>query len=227
MDTMMEGSSRIAGMLFAEDFDIEEPDVTLAPPPEPQVIEPRFSVTEMEAVRDEAWTDGRQAGIAEANAGHAAALARAMAGVRNALIERSGEARELAERAGRGLARVLIGSLAGVLPALCRSHGEGEVRAVVQAILPGLLREPAITIRIHPRLSDAMRDELVRLDPVLSPRVSVVATDAVAFGDVRIDWEGGTAQRDAGSMWRTVRSILEGSDLLAPSSAEGELAHAG
>jgi flagellar biosynthesis/type III secretory pathway protein FliH len=227
MDMMVAGSSRIAGMLFAEDFDIEEPDVTLAPPPEPDVIEPHFSAADMEAVRDEAWSGGRQAGIAEANAGLAAALARAMAGIRLALIERNSEARECAERAGTGLARVLIASMAGVLPALCRDHGEAEARAVVQAILPELIREPAIAIRIHPRLSDAMREELLRLDPVLSPRVSVVATDAVAFGDVRIDWEDGTAQRDAAAMWRMVRGILVGADLLEPEHVKGELAHAG
>ncbi len=227
MDTMIAGSSRLAGLLFAEDFDIEEPDAVLAPPPEPDVIEPHFSASDLDAARDEAWSNGRQAGVAEANAGHSAALARAMAGIRLALIERSAGARDLAERTATGLARVLTASLAGVLPALCRDHGEGEVRAIVQAILPGLLREPAITVRVHPRLTDAMEQELRRLDPVLSPRVSVLATDSVAFGDVRIDWEDGTAQRDASTMWRKVRAILLGAELLEPEYAQGELAHAG
>jgi len=227
MDTLLHRPSRAGGMSFAEDFDAEAPVETVEPSAEPEVIEPHFTAEDIDVARTVAWEEGRRAGAAEVSAGQSALVAQSVAAIRTALIETREEAAALARDTAETIARVLIESMAAMLPAFCADHGEGEVRAVAQAVLPGLLREPSLVIRVHPRLLGAVREEMSRLDPDLSTRVSLVPTDAMAPGDIRINWQDGAAQRDTGTLWRSVSDILCGTGLLRPTPAERELAHVG
>lgn len=227
MDATLGCSLRYLDVLFEEDFDAEAVVPAADLPPEPQIIEPHFSAAEIAAARGAAWGEGRQAGVAEANAGHIAALTRAMTSVASVLADSASELALHAERTADGLARTLMGSLAAMLPALCRAHGETEMRAVLQTILPGLIREPAVTIRVHPRLCDAARTELCRLDPLRAANVSVVPTDAITYGDVRVDWEDGVARRDTRLIWRDIRGVLMDNGLLNVAEAEWEMVDAG
>ena len=225
MDALLDPPARFFDMLFIEDFDA--PAAVAEPAPEPEVIEPHFTASDVAAARDDAWSEGRQAGVAEANAGHAALLARSIAQVAATLGGMRGELLIHAERTGDALARALMASMAALLPEFCGDQGEAEVRAVLRALLPGLMREPAITVRVHPRLSDAVRAELARLDAIAGPDVSVVPTDALPPGDVRVDWENGTARRDTEAVWRDVRAIVTQGLAGGVAAEEREMADAG
>jgi hypothetical protein len=83
-------------------------------------------------------------------------------------------------------------------------------------VLPALVREPHVTIRISPHVVRSVEQELDRLDPELQARVALVPTDAVPPGDVRIVWQDGAAIRDAGALWRKVAETLAPLDLLPP-----------
>src|SRR5271157_1558890 len=101
------------GALFAEDFDLAQPA------PEPEVIEPVFSATELATAREAAWRDGHASGLDEAAASDAANTRRAMEAIASELRGARGAANECAERSADAIARLLLDSLAAIFPTLC------------------------------------------------------------------------------------------------------------
>ena len=210
-------------ILFAEDFD-ESPAGDGAP--EPEVIEPTFSAAELEATRAEAWQAGRDAATAEAAAADHASIRQTVAAIAAQLSAAHNELLDLAEHSAAAIARLLLGSLGVVLPELAARYGEAELQAIIRTVLPGLFKEPAVTLRINPRHCATLRREIERLDPDLAARLQLVPTDSMPPGDARIAWRNGGATRDAAALWEQVTATL-GLSGLSPSLAEPtEIAHA-
>ncbi len=213
----------IGGVLFAEDFD--------APPPpswrddvidEPQPVAAP-SAPDIEAIRREALMAGRAQGYEDAMAGiddraatRAASCERLLGAISAALTESAQEVRRMAEGNAEAIARLLLGTLATMLPTLCANHGAAEVAAIAGRVVPGLTQVPRITIRINPHALEAVNAGLEPLDPDLRERIVITPTDAVAEGDIRIGWADGSAWRDTGGLWRSVCEVLAPIGLLDP-----------
>jgi hypothetical protein len=200
--------SRNLGALFDEDFDT--PDAA----PEPEVIEPVFSASELAGAREAAWREGQAAGLQEAAAGDAAATRRAVENIATQLKAEADASAVQAEKSAEAIAGLLLGSLATAFPALCARYGEAEVRAIARAVLPALSLEPAITVRANPRTSAALAQEIARLDPDLAAHVRTASCDAMPPGDVHIAWHNGSAVRDAAALWEQVAAVLVPAGLL-------------
>jgi len=203
-----------ARMLFAEEFDLAPGVTIIEAPAEPEIIAPVFTAADIEAARDAGWSEGREAGHAEAEAAGVALARAALAAIAAGLADAAQTAAAHAEQAAEEIARLLLDTLMTFLPALCARHGEPEVREVIRAVLPPLLREPAITVRVGPGTAAAARDEIARLDPDLAERVRLVPTEAMAAGDVRVTWNDGAAMRDTRAVWHEVAAVLSGLGLL-------------
>src|SRR6478752_617180 len=93
------------GSLFDEDFDIVQPA------PEPEVIEPVFSASELAAAREATWHDGHDAGIEEATHSDAAATRHAMEAIADELRADRAAATALAEQAAQSITHLLMESL--------------------------------------------------------------------------------------------------------------------
>src|SRR3954470_14118236 len=106
--TKMDGSLHFApsppplGALFDEDFDL--PDAA----PEPEVIEPVFSMGELASARAAARREGHAAGLAEAAASDAAAARRVTEAIASHLANASDAAAALAEQTAEAIARLLL-----------------------------------------------------------------------------------------------------------------------
>lgn len=222
------GRARRPAILFAEDFDAspgitvldeppEEPELPPPPPPPPAITE-----ADVVAARADAYAEGHRNGLARAAADRAEVTRQMLGVIADRLQGARAEASRVAEEHANAVARLLLGTLATMLPALCARHGAAEVTALTRAVLPALVREPRVTIRISPHVVAAVEQELARLDPELHGRVSLVPTDAVTPGDVRIAWQDGTAIRDAASLWRNVAGALAPFDLLPPDALAPE-----
>jgi len=209
------------GVIYAEDFD--DPATPDAPvPPEPEVVEPSFTRDELEAARDAALAEGAAAERDSIAAEGAAARAQAFHALAAALADAGEAARLAAEEAAEGIAQAVLSIVAAGLPALCARHGEGEARALVRSLLPTLGAEPAITVRLSPRLLDAVRAEMAGIDPEIAAAVHLVPADALAPGDVRVSWDGGLCQRSAAAACAAVREALAPLGLLLPDAALAE-----
>jgi len=204
-------SSRGPGIiLFDEDFDL--------PPPsrEPEVIEPVYSVNELNAAREEAARDSREQALTEADTSARTMASRALASISEQLETARAEAAAIAEQSSEAIARLVMSCFATAFPALCARHGQPELAALLREILPALHREPAITVRISPHVAAALATDVHALDADLAKRVRLIPTDAVAPGDARITWEHGAATRDAASLWRQIENVLAPAGLLNP-----------
>jgi flagellar assembly protein FliH len=225
MDVLLDFDHRPSGkILFAEDFDLSPAGDN---PPEPAVIEPTFSAAELEAARAEARQAGSDAASAEAASADHAAIRRIVAAVAEQLAAAHDELVDLAEQSAATIARLLLGSLGVVLPELAARYGEAELQAIIRIVLPGLFKEPAVTLRINPLHCTQVAREIERLDPDLAARLRIVPTESIPAGDARIAWRNGGATRDAAALWEQVAATLALSGL-SPSLAElKEIEHAG
>lgn len=197
--------------LFDEDFDLPPAHVVA---PEPEIIEPVFTAADVEAARDAAWRDGHDTATAEMTASTTEAARQVLVQIAAQLDAACNEASTMAERSAEAIARLLMDAFAATFPALCARHGEGEIRAVVRAILPALHHEPCVTIRLEPQSASAVADEIEHLDPDLLTRVEVVSTATMTAGAVRIAWRNGSAVRDTATLWQDVTAILAPAGLL-------------
>jgi flagellar biosynthesis/type III secretory pathway protein FliH len=224
MDALLDLGRRPSGkVLFAEDFDLSPAHEN---PPEPEVIEPTFSAAELEAARAEAWQAGSDAASAAAAAADHAVIRQTIAAIAERLVAAHDELLELAEQSAATVARLLLGSLGVVLPELTARHGEAELQAIIRIVLPGLFKEPSVTLRINPQHCTTVAREIERLDPDLAARLQIVPTESMPAGDARIAWRNGGATRDAAALWEQVAATLALSGL-SPSIAEPrEIEHA-
>jgi flagellar biosynthesis/type III secretory pathway protein FliH len=209
------------GKLFAEDFDV--PEVA----PDPAVIEPVYSASELTAARDAAWRDGHEAGLQDAAASDDAATRQAIAVFAEQFAAECEAATARSEQSAEAIARLLLDSLAAIFPTLCVRYGDTEVRAIVRTVLPALTQEPAITVRANPRTARALTQEIARLDPDLAEHVQAVDCDAMSPGDVRIAWHNGTATRDSAALWQQVAAVLAPAGLLRADAAIRETVNGG
>jgi len=207
---------------FAEDFDSPG-----SPVPDPEVIEPTFSAAELEAMRAEAFQAGSSAAAAEAADADHTAIRETVKAIGAQFAAAHDDLLRHAEQTAATIARLLLGALGTMLPELAAQYGEAELQAVIRAVLPGLFKEPAATVRINPRHAGVTAREVERLDPDLAARLHIVPSEALPPGDVRIAWRNGAASRDAAALWTQITEAL-GLAGLSPLPAETrELEHAG
>ena len=214
METLLADRPRLA-TLFAEDFDAphatagvimiedEAPDAEFVAPPVPPAPSPNLDL-----VREEAYAEGVRSGLAQAAADRAEITRAMLSAIAERIAEARSDAAEIAERQGGALARLMMTTLGQMLPATCARHGGAEVAALVRAVVPALVREPRVTIRVSPHVADAVRAELEHLDPELAPHVILVPTDAVPPGDARIAWQDGGADRNTAALWCEIAAVL-------------------
>jgi flagellar assembly protein FliH len=201
-------------ILFAEDFDAPPGVTVLDDAADAPEEEPTFTEETLAAARADAYAEGHRNGLAKAAADRAEVTLQMLGAIAERLQGGRAEAARVAEESAEALARLLLGTLAGMMPALCARHGAGEVAALARAVLPALAREPRVTIRVSPHVAEAVERELQHLDPDLRERVALLPTDAVPPGDARIAWSDGATGRDAAALWRDVAKALAPLDLL-------------
>lgn len=224
MDALLDFDRRPSGkVLFAEDFDLLARDN----PPEPEVIAPTFSAAELEAARAEAWQAGSDAASASAATADHAVIRQIVTTVAEQLSAAHDEVLDLAEQSAATIARLLLGSLGVVLPELAARYGEAELQAIIRIVLPGLFKEPAVTLRINPQHCTTVAREIERLDPDLAARLQIVPTELIPPGDARIAWRNGGATRDVAALWEQVAATLALAGLPPTLTELKEIEHAG
>ena len=204
--------SRDSGvLLFDDDFDLP---AAASPPPEPEIIEPVFTAAELEAAREAAAREARDAALVESDTSTRATIGRALTAMAQEMAAARGEVAVDAAATAEAVTRLLLDCFATGFPALSARHGPEEAAAVLRHILPVLHREPKITVRVSPHIATAMRAEIEAMDPDLAARVTLIPTDAMAADDVRIGWENGGAIRETRALWTQIENILAPAGLL-------------
>ena len=184
-----------------------EPVYEEPPPPPP----PTFSEEEMEAARAEGFVAGRTAALNETAAVSAQAMAEATQAVANGIARlgpaMSRAASEIAELASH----VVMEICRKLLPHAAEQFAAQEIEALVGGLLPLLVDQPRLTVRVHPRLADDLRGTLGDLAERIGfeGRLVVIETPNLPPSDTRIEWSEGGAERNTTRLWQAVDEIVE------------------
>ena len=192
-------------ILFPDNFGDARP-APAAPRPPP---EPMFTAAELAAAREAGMTEGLQAAREDRQRRHSDEIAALLVVIAEHLRAARDAAALAAEQSATALARLLIAALGAAFPALLARHGEAEICRVAAAVLPPLLRDPGVVVRVHPDHVEAVAGIIAELSPQSGAPPAIEASDAVARGNVVILWEDGSALRDTGAAWAAITAILQ------------------
>ena len=177
-----------------------------APPPEPT-----FSRAELAAAREQGFAEGREAGAAEALASIEQATAAALAEIGHALAT-------LAPVVAGGVQRCREDAI-GIARAAARRMGEraaGDaaltvVESVVAEILPRIVDEPRVVVRVNDTLLDALQQRVPAVAANCGFPGSLILLGERGLGrpDCRIEWADGGAEYDSARLCRDIDEIID------------------
>ena len=188
-----------------EDGEYYEPQEEEPPPPPPT-----FSEEELQLARDQAFEAGRAAGIAEAEALTERLVAVAEQSMADGLFRVQTQQAEANDQMMRDAVLVAVGVLKKLQPEMVRHHGLDEVEALLHECLAHLDGEVKVTVRTNPEMQDSVREraEQVSLAVAFDGKLVYAADPRIAFGDCRVEWGDGGAERDLARSWAEIETVL-------------------
>ncbi len=114
-----------------------------------------------------------------------------------------------AEATAGELSRFLLTALSAALPEFCARHGMAEIQAIATEILPALIGEPTIKIRMTAAQIPAMQAHVSNFDADLIKKIHFTPDDHMGPSDIAIRWDQGGAVRDFAQSWHGIVSILD------------------
>jgi flagellar biosynthesis/type III secretory pathway protein FliH len=164
---------------------------------------------DIEAARRHGYAEGYQAGQADAEAAGAALERQALAAIADVLSSTGQSGAAVAEETALSLSRALFKVLSLTMPDLLRRSGLGETQAFFALILPGLSREPLVSASVPSALATGVAEQLRKLGQDQAARVAVTGDDALRPGEVRVNWNSGSAHRAPAEIWRSILDAFE------------------
>ncbi len=205
-------SHSLSGVLYAEDFDAPEPVAAprAAPPApaEPVVIEPTFSLTDLQRATERARQEERMAARQQAEQDAAVLRTQALVQLADAVSQSRAEAARIAAEAAEATAQTLLATVAALLPALSAAHGQAEAAALLRLLLPAMANEPRLTVRAHPALVASLRQETGTLLEAGNTVVEWIGSETMPLGDIAVRWQDGCMIRDTNALWAEVHALL-------------------
>jgi flagellar biosynthesis/type III secretory pathway protein FliH len=189
-------SRSAGGVLFIEDFDEPPPACTAD---QPVIIAPSYTAEDVEAAREH----GRHAALEDQAAVHGALVHAALTAIADELAKSRQDAVALATAHAEQIAGSVLALLTACLPATAARVAPAEIRALTDALLPPLAREPGVDLRVHPDMLAAISDSLATLRDV-----TVTGDPALHISDVAIQWRDGEARRDWKTLWAGITASL-------------------
>jgi flagellar assembly protein FliH len=190
--------------LFDVSFDAPDPVAAKEPMPA------HYSRADVDAARTEGFDAGRAealAAAADAIEQHvAAALAAIDRGIAQMLEARDAQAHQVQAEA----VAILRTVLQKAVPALCRKDPLAELEAMVSGCLAELLDEPRLVLRVSDALFDAIQQRISALAQAggYAGKIVLLADEALADGDGRIEWADGGAERDTRRIAQDIDACL-------------------
>jgi flagellar biosynthesis/type III secretory pathway protein FliH len=197
------GDAPGGGILYIEDFDAPAPK-----PAVPDIIAPAFTQEDIDTAHREGYEAGSTAALADHTALHTQLRTAALASIGDALATSHSHAREAAQAMAGELAATLLALLAAALPATAAANATTEINALLATLLPPLMREPALSLRVHPTLLADITATLHAHFPSFVPRLAIEADAHLTPPDIRLSWEQGAAAHDTAQLWNDLRAAL-------------------
>ena len=176
------------------------------PPPEPT-----FSEADLAVAGERGFSEGREAGRAEALASIENAAAAALAQINQALAALGPVVGDTAERCRQdaiGIARAVTRKL---IEPSARSSALTTVEGVIAEVLPRIIDEPRVVIRVSDELLDPLQQRLsaITANCGFPGSLILLAEGDLPRPDCRIEWADGGADYDSERLWKEIDGIIE------------------
>jgi flagellar assembly protein FliH len=184
----------------------------------------RFRAADLAAAREAAFSEGRIAGLAEAQAGIEAAASAALEHLAASMETLFADRDAAIEALRHDAARVAVATARSLAAAvLARSPG-AEVEALLRGALPALEGQARIAVRLSPTALAALAPRLERIAEAagFGGRIDLVADAARGDQDCVIEWAGGGVERDEGRIAAAIEAALDNFTAQASSEDEGQ-----
>ena len=175
------------------------------------LAERRFTRGEIEATRQSALAEGHAAGLAEAAKSAQVLTADALARIAESLatlLATQDAATMDAQRRALAATQMIIAKL---VPGLAAKDPLTEVEAFATKCLHEAIDEPRVVLRVAQEIYEPLRERLDALAQAAgyAGRIVLLADDAIAPGDARVEWADGGAERNLAGQCAEVNELLE------------------
>jgi len=200
----------ISGVLYAEDFDTPSPPHPPAPPQprEPEIIVPSFSLGELRAASDQARQEGQEAAHLAMDRSMTAQRDTTLAALAEQILLSWSQSARIVEEGMNAIAGTVFSMLAVALPALCATHAEGELRALLHRILPPMREVVELHVKVHPSLREAVEQEVETILEGSGTRLDWSSSSKLEPGDISVTWQKGGALRDTGAICSAISQAI-------------------
>lgn len=182
-----------------------EPE-TEAPPPEPV-----FSRADLAAARDRGFSEGREAGAADALASVEHAAATTLAQINEALAALAPALGDAVQRCRQDAVGIAHAVTRKMIEQSDSDSAMTAVEAVISKVLPRIIDEPRVVIRVSDALLDPLQQRLSAVSESCGFPGSLIllAERDLQRPDCRIEWSDGGAEYDSGALWSEIDDIIE------------------
>lgn len=181
------------------------------PEPEPQGPTLLYSEEDLEIVREDAFAEGHAAALQD----QAAQIERTKAESLNACAKALKQVPPLVTRAHQEIAdlaaHVALAVCRKLLPHTAPDYAAREVEGLVRGLLPSLLGQSRLIVRVGPDMAEAVRPLLEKTveESGFEGRLVVNEDTALSSLDARIEWPDGGAERNTTRLWAEVDALLD------------------
>ena len=197
--------------------------VSNEPPPPPA---PTFSEEELNLARDTAFDEGRRTGYSEGLEAGGVQIANTLQALVQSLplVVQAQEASN--DQILQDSVRLTVATLRRAFPAVAENHAFDEVAKVVADLVPHLLDEPRIIVRVAQPLVETIRERLEQIanSTGFEGRMVVQEDARLKPGDCKVEWADGGAERDVSRLMTEMEQIVDRAlkSVSAPASGGGQ-----
>lgn len=174
-------------------------------------IVPTFSEEELEAAKKLAFEEGQQQGRDAAMADiqrETRDVIKALSLHVTDLFAAQEKANNVLLRDGIGISTAMVRKM---FPEMNRQNALSEVGRLIETTLMRLIEEPRIIVRTHPDMQPSLDGILTDLKAGsgYEGRILLKEDAKLQFGDCRIEWGDGSAERICDQLWQSIDQIVE------------------
>ncbi|MCQ8279933.1 hypothetical protein NFI95_15935 [Acetobacteraceae bacterium KSS8] len=178
------------------------------PAAEPVVLEPTFSLVELQSAAQRAREEGRLEEREETAVGLEARRIDALSAISDVLRQSRADCSRIASASAADLSRAVLAAVSAVLPGLAASNALAETKDLLDLLLPALDGEPKLQIRLNPTLLEPLRNDLATLPMAGSTSIEWIGVETMEPGDISVKWQDGMMLRDTGALCAQVVAMV-------------------
>ena len=190
---------------------VEDEIVDLAPEvPLELPSTPTFSEEDLTTARDEAFAQGREAGIKEMSESLEREMRDTLVAVENALRELMWSQSAIETRSSEDAVKVALTAIRRLFPMLVQREPLAEIENLVGQAMNLVQGDAILNIYVNDRLLDPVAERIRPLAVAagFQDRIKMYPLATLAPGDGRVEWGNGGISRNAAAIEKTIEDMI-------------------